>query len=45
MARRRCDPEEIVSLPRQAEVLQGQGTTMTAAILRLSSLRRSGGAP
>ena len=31
MARKRCKPEEIVSLLRQAEVLHGQGLSMADA--------------
>ena len=35
MARKRYKPEEIVTLPRQAEVLHGQGMTMSDAIRQL----------
>ena len=35
MARKRCKPEQIVSLLRQAEVLHGQGTSMADAIRQL----------
>ena len=35
MARKRYKPEEIVSLLRQAEVLHGQGLSMSGAIRQL----------
>ena len=35
MARKRYKPEEIVSLPWQAEVLHGQGMSMADAIRQL----------
>ena len=35
MVRKRCKPEEIVSLLRQAEVLHGQGLSMVDAIRQL----------
>ena len=35
MARKRCKPEEIVSLLRQAEVLHGQGMSMVDAVRQL----------
>ena len=35
MARKRCKPAEIVSLLRQAEVLQGQGMSMADAVRQL----------
>ena len=35
MARKRCKPEEIVNLLRQAEVLHGRGLSMVDAIRQL----------